>query len=51
MAFRSSATSWHVEEPLFCLVVARVLDGADQASALSVFEEATHAGNYRQGRI
>lgn len=34
--------AWHIEEPLFCLVVARVLDGADQASALSAFEEATH---------
>lgn len=33
---------WYVEEPLFHLVVARVLDGADQAAALAAFDKAAH---------
>lgn len=31
---------WHVQEPVFHLVMARVLDGADQDAAMAAFDEA-----------
>lgn len=36
-------SAWYVEAPVFHLVVARVLDGADQAAALAAFDKAAHA--------
>lgn len=33
-------SAWYVEAPVFDLVVARVLDGADQAAALAAFDRA-----------
>ncbi|CAB3920209.1 Uncharacterised protein [Achromobacter xylosoxidans] len=35
-------SAWYVEAPVFDLVVARVLDGADQAAALAAFDRAAH---------
>ena len=35
-------SAWYVEAPVFDLVVARVLDGADHAAALAAFDKAAH---------
>jgi hypothetical protein len=35
-------SAWYVEKPVFDLVVARVLDGADHAAALTAFDRAAH---------
>lgn len=35
-------SAWYVEEPVLHLVVARVLDDADQAAALAAFDKAAH---------